>query len=415
MVLPESGDSPGGGGGRHRTRSTRRNPGGDEGEKENPTTARKAKATKRCRSTVAPLAARGARAAAATVAAAAPAAPPADPVPPPPPPPPPTEVTVRLPTRGRLLELALFEWVDDRIAANPRGNVPNIAALWAALPEAMKRDGVTAREAHAEATYIRTDERGTANRRLELAACRSALEREMPFFALGDDVKLFFYYTQGTGFPEQASSDQGAARSTEETGAALTAREAAVTAREAAVAPLAGVRDKFDTLMKSDMYNAYSNLSDESQIRLTEIFQIMPTASQSAMPRVLALAFRVVLHELGFARAIQNSPSTLERVPDELASYNTAVAVADTSRKCEAVAASLQPPNPAIHAHWKSEVVKSEAVFGEKHAALVAAKERVGSDACDRVATTLAPSDKSVRNYQTTVRVTATLTLKCRL
>ena len=62
-----------------------------------------------------------------------------------------------------------------------------------------------------------------------------------------------------------------------------------------------------------------------------------------------------------------------------------------------------------------SDGCKCEGVFGEKHAALVAAKERVGSDACDRVATALAPSNASVRRFQTTVRVTAALTLKCRL
>ena len=94
-------------------------------------------------------------------------------------------------------------------------------------------------------------------------------------------------------------------------------------------------------------------------------------------------------------------------------SYRIAAATAEHARKNVALAATLNRPD--IHAHWKSEVVKCEAVFGEKHAALVAAKERVGSDACDRVATTLAPSDKSVRRYQTTVRVTAILSFKCRL
>lgn len=161
------------------------------------------------------------------------------------------------------------------------------------------------------------------------------------------------------------------------------------------------------------MYNASCALSDESQVYLTEIFQIMPTASQSAMPRVLTLAFRAVLHELGFARAVQNSPTTLEKVEVELASYRVAAATAEHARKNVALAATLNRPD--ILAAWQNEVVKCEAVFGEKHAALVAAKERVGSDACDRVATTLAPSDKSVRRYQTTVRVTAALTLKCRL
>ena len=127
----------------------------------------------------------------------------------------------------------------------------------------------------------------------------------------------------------------------------------------------------------------------------------MPTASQSAMPRVLTLAFRAVLHELGFARAVQNSPTTLEKVEVELASYRIAAATAEHARKNVALAATLNRPD--IHAHWKSELVKCEAVFGEKHAALVAAKERVGSDAFDRVATTLAPSNFSVRRYQTTL------------
>lgn len=397
-----------GGNGCHITRRTRQNPGDDESEKENPTTCRKQRPTKRGRPTAAPLAANGAGVAAATVAAAAP---PAAPASSPPPPPPLTEVTVTLPTRGRLLELALFEWLCCVIKDN-NGNVPRFDALKAALPAEMVRDGVTARHAHDEATYFRTDLSGTEKRRRELAAWRSALAG-LPLFALRGDEKLIVYYAQSTGLPVQASSNQGTARDTEEKAAALMARDAAITAREAAVAPLAGVRDKFGTLTKSDMYNASCALSDESQIYLTEIFQIMPTASQSAMPRVLTLAFRAVLHELGFARAVQNSPTTLEKVEVELASYRIAAATAEHARKNVALAATLNRPD--ILAAWQNELVKCEAVFGEKHAALVAAKERVGSDACDRVATTLAPSNPSVRRYQTTVRVTATLTLKCRL
>ena len=119
----------------HITRRTRQNPGDDGSEKENPTTCRKQRPTKRGRPTAAPLAANGASAAAATVAAAAP---PAAPAPPPPPPPPLTEVTVTLPTRGRLLELALFEWLCCVIKDN-NGNVPRFDALKAALPAEMVR------------------------------------------------------------------------------------------------------------------------------------------------------------------------------------------------------------------------------------------------------------------------------------
>ena len=110
-----------GGNGCHITRHTRQNPGDDGSEKENPTTCRKQRPTKRGRPTAAPLAANGASAAAATVAAAALA-------PSPPPPPPLTEVTVALPTRGRLLELALFEWLCCVIKYN-NGNVPRFDAL----------------------------------------------------------------------------------------------------------------------------------------------------------------------------------------------------------------------------------------------------------------------------------------------
>lgn len=247
MQRAKSRGASGGGDGCHSTRRTRQNPGDDDSEKENPTTCRKQRPTKRGRPASSPLASHGARTAASAVAAAAPAAAPADPVPPPPPPAPPSEVTVALPTRGRLLDLALFEWASDRVAEN-HGKVPNIDALGVALPAVMKRDGVTARDAHAEATYIRTDNDGTVKRRRELADCRAALAG-LPFFALREDVKLTVYYVQSTGFPEFSCN----AQAQQDEGAALAARETAVTARETAVAPLAGALDRFNSLTRHDI------------------------------------------------------------------------------------------------------------------------------------------------------------------